>query len=194
VAGTTAIRSVAGRPPDARSPSSDTARTAQRSGRSLIAILATALLLVALVPFLPLATLAWVSYRWEVERIEEEIRASNRHIALLAGYYLETLLRQIGDEIVVYGAAGAAGLPPRLPGMAWERVSGDGVILQSQVAEERVGRVCGYRELLSRNRATPVVSPIGPWLEGAPPTVLIVGQESRTGALVAVLDPVALHR
>lgn len=189
----TTTQAVVGRPPDPRSPSPDAGSPAQRPGRSLVAILATALLLVALVPFLPLATLAWVAYRGEVDRVEDEIRASNRHIALLAGRYLETLLRQIADEIVVYEGVEAAGLPPQLPGVAWERVGDDGRVLGSQLAEERVGRGCGYRELLAAPPRPPLISEIGPWIEGAPPTVLVLGGSTASGRLVAVLDPVSLH-
>jgi signal transduction histidine kinase len=135
-----------------------------------------------------------VAYRGEVDRVEDEIRASNRHIALLAGRYLETLLRQIGDEIVLYEGVEAAGLPPRLPGMAWERVGDDGRVLGSQLAAHRVGRGCGYGELLTAPPGASMISEIGSWIEGAPPTVLVLGRSTASGRLVAVLDPASLHQ
>jgi len=103
-------------PDRARAP-----RPADRGGEnrrrpSIAAVLAVSLLLVALVPFLPLAVLVWWSYHEDLARIEEEIRASNRHIAVLAGHYLETLLRQVREEISVFERMSTAGLPPRLTG------------------------------------------------------------------------------
>ncbi len=152
------------------------------------------MLLVALVPFVPLAVFAWWGYHDEVTRIEQEIRASNRHIALLADHYLETLVRQAREEISVYGDVSSKRLPPPLKGVAWERVDDDGTILTSQVSPDRVGLRCTYAELLRSDDGDPLLSSIGDWIEGAPPTVLMVGAATDGGRLVAVLDPIELHR
>ena len=161
---------------------------------SLVRTLAASLLLVALVPFLPLAAFAWWGYHGEVARIEQGIRASNRHIAVLAGHYLETLLRQVRGELEVHGAAPLELLPPAMAGVAWERVGGDGRVTQTQLEPHRVGRDCGYGGLLGAAGPGPEVSAIGSWIQGAPPTVLIFGAANPSGSLVAVLDPAALHR
>lgn len=161
---------------------------------SLVAVLAVALLLVTLVPFLPLAGLAWWGYHDEVVRIEQGIRASNRHIALLAGRYLETMLRQVREEIAVYETSSVPGLPPPISGVAWERVAIGGVVAQTQLAPERIGRACGYDTLLDAAGPAPELSAIGSWIEGAAPTVLVLGAPTPNGRLAAVLDPAALHR
>jgi signal transduction histidine kinase len=167
---------------------------AGRRRPSLVTTLAASLLLVALVPFLPLAAFAWWGYHEEVARIEQGIRASNRHIAVLAGHYLESLLRQVREELAVHGAASMPVLPPAVSGVRWERVAADGTVEQTQLEPDRVGRACGYAELLRDAGAEPQVSPIGPWVEGRPPTVLVHGAAGARGRMVAVLDPAALHR
>jgi signal transduction histidine kinase len=167
---------------------------AGRRRPSLVTTLAASLLLVALVPFLPLAAFAWWGYHEEVARIEHGIRASNRHIAVLAGHYLETLLRQVRGELEIYGSAPLELLPPAMAGVAWERVGADGRVERTQLAPDRVGRDCGYGELLVDVGAGVRISVIGPWIQGAPPTVLISGPTNPLGSLVAVLDPAALHR
>lgn len=163
------------------------------SGRSLVTVLATALLLVALVPFLPLALLAWWGYEEEAKRIEQEISVSNRHIARLAGHYLEILMRQVREEIDFFAGAGSPVLPPPRAAVGWERVAGDGTVLETQLSENRVGRACGYEEQLRRAAVEPVLSPVDHWVEGRPPTVLLVGPAASGSHLVAVLDPGALH-
>ena len=150
------------------------------------------MLLVALVPFAPLAVFAWWGYHDEVARIEQEIRASNRHIALLGGHYLETVVHQAREEISVYGDISSKRLPPALTGVEWELVGGDGVIIQSQISPDRVGRQCTYAELFPAAGA-PALSVVGPWIESAPPTVLVVGAATDGGRLVAMLDPIELH-
>ena len=167
---------------------------AERRRPSLITALAASLLLVALVPFLPLAVLAWWSFHEEVALVEQGIQASNRHIALLTGRYLETLLRQIREETVIYETLLITGLPPPMPGVAWERVENGGKVSQSQLTPARVGRTPSYRELLDVTNATPALSAIGPWIEGASPTVLVIGAAASDGRLVAILDPAALHK
>jgi signal transduction histidine kinase len=146
-----------------------------------------------LVPFLPVAVLAWWSYHEEVGRVGQEIRASNRHIALLAGRYLETMLRQVREEISVHERSTGRSLPPPLVGVAWERVDEDGVVVATQLAGDRVGRPCGYRGAFPAGRTAPVLSAVANWIEGAPPTVLIFGGGATGARLVAVLDPAALH-
>lgn len=160
---------------------------------SIVTVLAVSLLLVALVPFLPLAVLAWWSYHQDVARIEQEIRASNRHIAVLAGHYLETLLGQVREEITLAERMSTPGLPPRLAGVAWERVGDDGDVVQSGLDPARVDRPCGYGSLLSSGGPAPFLSDVGGWIDGSPPTVLIIGGAATNGRLVAILDPTVLH-
>jgi signal transduction histidine kinase len=159
--------------------------------RSLIGVLAASLMLVALVPFLPLSLLTWSTYHREVELVETEIRASNRHIAVLAGTYLDTLVRQVREEARLAGALGRDTLPPLLTGIGWELVSADGTVVDSQLAPDRRGRACGYRPLLQEASG---LTPVGPWIEGSAPTVLFLGPEIEGGRLVAALDPAVLHR
>ena len=160
---------------------------------SIVSVLAVSLLLVALVPFLPLAVLAWWSYHQDLARIEEEIRASNRHIAVLAGHYLETLLRQVREEISVYEKTSTPGLPPRLEGVVWESVGDDGRVLLTQLDPARVDQPCGYGNLLSSAGTVPYLSDVGDWIGGSLPTVLIIGGAASAGRLVAILDPTVLH-
>jgi hypothetical protein len=158
--------------------------------RSLIGILAGSLLLVALVPFLPLALLTWSAYHREVGLVEAEIRASNRHIAVIAGTYLDTLLRQIAEEARVAGELPRSTLPPSLTGVGWELVSAEGTVLASALDPARRGRPCGYGPVL---RDAAGLTGVGAWIEGASPTVLYLGPEIDAGRLVAVLDPASLH-
>jgi len=142
------------------------------------------------VPFLPLTLLTWFAYQREVELVETEIRASNRHIAVLAGTYLETLVRQIREEARVFEALAPGILPPPLAGVGWELVSSDGTVVASQLDTGRQGTACGYASLLGE---APGLTPVGHWIEGAPPTVLFLGPASGAGRVVAVLDPADLH-
>jgi signal transduction histidine kinase len=158
--------------------------------RTLISILGASLLLVALVPFLPLTLLTWSAYQREVELVESEIRASNRHIAVIAGTYLDTLLRQVREEARVAEALAPDTLPPPLVGVSWELVSGDGTVVVSQLDTGREGTACGYSSLLGGSSE---LTQVGPWIEGASPTVLFLGPESAAGRMVAVLDPAVLH-
>ena len=166
---------------------------ASRRRPSIVGVLAASLLLVALIPFLPLAVLAWWSYHQDVARIEGEIRASNRHIAVLAGHYLETLLGQVREEISVSESMSSPGLPPRLEGVVWERVRDDGLVARTELDPARVGRPCGYASLFSSAVPAPSVSVVGEWIDGSSPTVLIIGSAAANGRLVAILDPTALH-
>ena len=158
--------------------------------RSLVSILAASLLLVALVPFLPLTLLTWSAYHHEVTLVEAEIRSSNRHIAVIAGNYLDTLLRQIAEEARVAGELLHDTLPPSLMGVGWELVSADGTVLASALDPARQGRPCGYCPVL---RDAAGLTEVGPWIEGASPTVLYLGPQTEAGRLVAVLDPAVLH-
>ncbi len=153
-------------------------------------MLAASILLVAVVPFLPLTLLTWRGYGRDVALVEAEIRASNRHIAMLAGAYLDTLIRQVRDEIRVAAALAPDELPPRLTGVDWELVSADGVVRESQLDPARVGGPSGYLPM-AREDAGP--TPVGPWIAGSPPTVLFLGPRGETGRAVAVLDPEVLH-
>ena len=144
----------------------------------------------ALVPFLPLTLLTWSAYTRDVRLVEAEIRASNRHIAVLAGSYLDTLVRRVREEARVAEALTPNSLPPPLAGVGWEQVSGDGVVIATQLSSTRRGAASGYASLL---RQLSGLTAVGPWIEGAPPTVLFLGPHNAAGRLVAVLDPVALH-
>ena len=86
----------------------------------MVGILAGSLLLVALVPFLPLMLLTWSAYHRDVALVETEIRASNRHIAVLAAGSLDTLVRQLRDEARVARELGGEDLPLPLTGVGWE--------------------------------------------------------------------------
>jgi signal transduction histidine kinase len=183
----------AGRP-DPGAPQGDPRRgEGFASGRSLATILAASLLLVALVPFLPLAILAWWGYHEDVDRIETEIRGANRHIAQLAGNYLDSLLRRIHAEISAHESSAAPSLPPAFSGVAWECVAGDGTVVKTQLDPARIGRLCGYGDLPGATGERPNLTAVGGWIDGAPPTVLVLGSASPSGGLTAVLDPVALH-
>ncbi|HSL19768.1 MAG TPA: ATP-binding protein [Methylomirabilota bacterium] len=158
--------------------------------RSLTRTLAVSLLLVALVPFLPLGLLTWSGYLGDVERVEAEIRGANRHIAMLAGTYLDTLVRQIRDEAGVAAELRPEVPPPPLTGVAWEIVSADGTVTATQLDPGRVGRDSGYAGVLGRR---PGLTGVGTWLDGEPPTVLYLGPAAATGRIVAVLRPAVLH-
>ena len=161
--------------------------------QSLTGVLAGSLLLVALVPFLPLAILTWSGYHREVERVEEEIRAANRHIAVLAGNYLETLLRQLRQEALIAERLASPTLPPPPIGADWELVADDGIVVLTQVDPTRIDRPCGYSDLLNDDALDPRLTAVGNWIDGEPPTVLFCGSRTAAGHLVAVLDPVVLH-
>ncbi|HSN55139.1 MAG TPA: ATP-binding protein [Candidatus Sulfomarinibacteraceae bacterium] len=152
--------------------------------------LAVSLLLVALVPFLPLGLLTWFGYLGDVERVEAEIRGANRHIAMLAGTYLDTLLRQVRDEARVAAELRPEVPPPPLTGVAWEIVAADGTVAATQLDPGRVGRPCGYAGVLGRR---PGLTGVGAWLDGEPPTVLYLGPAAAAGRIVAVLRPAVLH-
>jgi signal transduction histidine kinase len=149
------------------------------------------LLLVALVPFLPLSLLTWFGFQREVELVEAEVRDSNQLIAVLAGTYLDTLIRQIRDGARVAEALGTVTLPPPLAGVDWELVSADGRVAETQVNPARLGQPCGYGSLL---RDQSGLTRVGPWIAGAAPTVLFLGPEIGAVRTVAVLDPAVLHR
>ncbi len=158
--------------------------------RSLTGILAASLLLVSLVPFLPLTLLTWFGFHREVEAVEAEVRASNRHIAVLAGTYLDTLIRQLREGAQVDGAPGTETLPPSLAGIDWEMVSADGRVVETQLSPARVGKPCGYESLVKDQSG---LSRVGSWIDGALPTVLFLGSENGGVRTVAVLDPTVLH-
>lgn len=153
-------------------------------------MLARALLLVTLIPFLPLAWLTWHGYRSEVGRVEREIQGSNRHIAQLAAASLEALLVHVDAARGQVGADPTA-LPPAPEGVRWERVGRDGVVLASGVDPTRRGRPCEYQGVLES--LADDASPVGPWLEGWPPTVLAPSTLADGSRLVAVFDPETLH-
>ena len=159
---------------------------------SIFAILAASLLLVALVPFLPLALLTWSAYHRDVEAVEAEISDSNRHLAVIAGSVLDALLQHVRHQGGATGALAAGGLPPAPAGAAWELVSAEGIVLETQLDPARRGRDCGYREAV-RGGATGLTT-VGDWLDGAPPTALHLGPAHGGARLVAVLDPIALQR
>jgi signal transduction histidine kinase len=157
---------------------------------SVVGVLAASLLLVALVPFLPLALLSWSAYHRDVAAVESEISASNRQIAVIAGNLVDALLRRIREEGRASGSLANGELPPSLDGAAWELVSMDGVVLESQLDAGRRGSDCGYRNAL---RGAAGLTTVAAWLDGALPTALYVLPERAGQRLVAVLDPVVLH-
>ena len=166
-------------------------REGSSSRRSLTRILAASLLLVALVPFLPLSLLTWTGYHRDVELVETEIRASNRHIAMLAGTYLDTLIRQVRDEARVAADLAPGTPPPPLTGVAWEIVRENGTVAATQLDPRRIDRECGYGRALGRG---PGLTEVAPWIDGAPPTVLYLGPRRGATRIVAVLEPGILHR
>ncbi|HSN54917.1 MAG TPA: hypothetical protein VLT32_09600, partial [Candidatus Sulfomarinibacteraceae bacterium] len=171
-------------------PTDEHVKAVRSPRRSLTRTLAVSLLLVALVPFLPLGLLTWSGYLGDVERVEAEIRGANRHIAMLAGTYLDTLVRQIRDEAGVAAELRPEVPPPPLTGVAWEIVAADGTVAATQLDPGRVGRDSGYAGVLGRR---PGLTGVGTWLDGEPPTVLYLGPAAATGRIVAVLRPAVLH-
>jgi signal transduction histidine kinase len=166
-------------------------RALRRSWRgSIFGILAASLLLVALVPFLPLALLTLSAYHRDVEAVESEISASNRQIAVIAGNFLDVLLRQIKNEERIADALATGELPPPLAGVAWELVAQDGTVLESALDAARRGRDCGYRQALRAGEGLTIVER---WLVDGLPTALYLGPVHDGRRLVAVLDPVELH-
>jgi signal transduction histidine kinase len=157
---------------------------------SIFGILAASLLLVALVPFLPLTLLTLSAYHRDVESVESEISASNRQIAVIAGNFLDVLLRQIREEGRVADALATGQLPPPLAGVAWELVSEDGTVLESQLDADRRGRDGGYRAALPPGEGLTIAER---WLGGDLPRALYAGPVHGGRRLVAVLDPVELN-
>ncbi|MBI5498800.1 MAG: hypothetical protein HY907_01045 [Deltaproteobacteria bacterium] len=169
-----------------------------RSPRASIrGILLRSLGLVAVVPFLPLGVLIFLGYRDDVERVEGEIQTTNRQIAILAAHYLDRFLRATRAEATLAASKGGAELPAATSDVRWELVGADGVLIASQVDAARVGRDGGYGGILACpgwERST-LVTPVGGWVAGLPPTVLIAARVSGAGggAVVGVLRPEGLH-
>ena len=157
---------------------------------SIFGILAASLLLVALVPFLPLTLLTLSAYHRDVEAVESEISASNRQIAVIAGNFLDVLLRTIREEGRVADALATGQLPPPLTGVAWELVAEDGTVLESQLDAARRGRDAGYRAALPPGEGLTIAER---WLGGDLPRALYAGPVHGGRRLVAVLDPVELN-
>ncbi len=157
---------------------------------SIFGILAASLLLVALVPFLPLTLLTLLAYHRDVEAVESEISASNRQIAVIAGNFLDVLLRQVREEGRIADALAGGSLPPPLAGVAWELVASDGTVLESQLDGARRGRDCGYQELMG---VATGLTTVERWRDDALPTALYLGPLNGDRRLVAVLDPGELH-
>ena len=163
-----------------------------RPSRSQAHVIGRLLAVAALVPFLPLALLTIASYRSELVDVEQEIQESNRQIAALAVTYLDTLVDRIEHE--ARQRTPTAALPSAWPVARWERVTEDGEVMASQLGGSRVGAPCGYSELLeARSNERVFVSPVGAWISGEPPTVLVSSQLPDDSSLVAVLDPSTLH-
>ncbi|MBI5478125.1 MAG: hypothetical protein HY906_04675 [Deltaproteobacteria bacterium] len=182
-------------------PQTGTSRTSIRS------ILRWSLVLVVIVPFLPLAFLSVRSFRHDLERAESEIQRTNRQVALLTTEYLEAFVAGLPGQAAL-GAHAPDGLPPASALVAWERVDPAGIVTASQVAPGRLGRDAGFRAFLATLglRPRPVVSStVDRWIEGWPPTVLVLppaaaahaasqpGEGQSAGTLVAVVNPEALH-
>jgi signal transduction histidine kinase len=164
--------------------------------RSVEQVLLFALVVGTLVPFLPLGLLTWLSYREELARFEEAIQAGNSQIAHLAATHLSDVLREAQRDAAIAATQGTAWLPSRPEGVHWERVTGDGTVLESLVDPARKGRRAAFAALLDASAPLLMseVTPVGPWIEGLSPMFLLITRiDDAPTFLVAALDSTLLR-
>jgi signal transduction histidine kinase len=171
-----------------------------RTRTSIARTLAISLALVALIPFLPLAMLAWRSYAADVALLEQEIRAANRQIALLAASFLAGVDRQVRDDVLLaltgHVRWPSDPLPPPIAGVRWEALDNGGLVTASEVSPERVGRPAGYARLASETLGgpRPQFAPVESAISGYAATCALLERVAPDRRLAAILDPDALRR
>jgi len=159
----------------------------------LVGLLARFVAAAALLPFLPLGALTWHEYRRDVARVEAEIQHSNRHIAVLAARYLESVVQRIREAAEEAAAVpGSGALPPSVGHVAWERLDAAGRVVASGIDAGRAESPCGCLAALEA-AGSGGLTPVGRWVDGASPTVLLPHRLSDGGWLVAVVLPEGLH-